>query len=263
MSLVRLVVLSDTHGFHHQLTPVLPPGDILLHCGDFANKGSIDDATDFVKWVSSLQQYPEKYIIGGNHDRTLMVGERAKNSNNDKSTSTRLDLKEIFAKAHDSVRLLQDETITTQHGLTIHGSSWNSCEVDSYTNLSTTVDVWMVHRPPRLDRTNSKKVFPKPRHTPHHFSYGWNGSRAITRTVQTYRIPLCLSGHVHMSRGMLKLLEDHDPRSIFINAASCWSDHEQGTSGVSTPVVIDFHLETKKVWVVQFDPHPSSWRQEK
>ena len=42
--IVRIIVISDTHGEHEMLTHMLPPaGDILIHCGDFANKGNKQD----------------------------------------------------------------------------------------------------------------------------------------------------------------------------------------------------------------------------
>ena len=40
--LVRCVILSDTHGLHWDLDPLpLPRGDVLIHLGDVANRGSI------------------------------------------------------------------------------------------------------------------------------------------------------------------------------------------------------------------------------
>jgi len=35
---MRYVVISDTHNLHQKLT--IPSGDVLIHCGDFTNKGS-------------------------------------------------------------------------------------------------------------------------------------------------------------------------------------------------------------------------------
>ena len=68
---IRLVVISDTHGEHEMLTSILPQGDILIYCGDFVNKGNVQDAERFVHWLSTLNQYGEKIVIDGNHDRSL------------------------------------------------------------------------------------------------------------------------------------------------------------------------------------------------
>jgi predicted phosphodiesterase len=35
---LRLVVISDTHSKHSEIKEI-PLGDVLIHCGDFTNKG--------------------------------------------------------------------------------------------------------------------------------------------------------------------------------------------------------------------------------
>jgi predicted phosphodiesterase len=256
---VRLVVLSDTHGKHDELTHLLPPGDLLLHCGDFANRGSLEDAKNFVQWVSSLHQYPQKLVIDGNHDRTLDDKDTKKSNDPMEIDDPNIDLMQVFAKADPSVRLLQDETFTTKHGLVVHGSSWKSCEEDSFGPLTSGVDVWMFHLHPKLYfapedvRSDSVVVIPEDPH--YSFARGWHGSRTIAKSAKRYKIPLNLSGHVHMSRGMLKL---KDGSSVFINASSSWSNRE-GAKGITAPIVIDFDLRTRQVVGVNLEPHPSSW----
>jgi hypothetical protein len=99
--LVRLVVISDTHGHRDLLTAqkLLPPGDILVHCGDFSHKGFIrQDAQSFRHWISSsLTQYPEKFVVEGNHDHTR------------DDDPDGMNLPAFFADS--GVRLLQDESI--------------------------------------------------------------------------------------------------------------------------------------------------------
>lgn len=62
---MKLVCLSDTHGRHRELT--LPPGDILLHAGDFTRKGRAEEIADFNHWLAGLA-YQHKLVIAGNHD---------------------------------------------------------------------------------------------------------------------------------------------------------------------------------------------------
>jgi hypothetical protein len=71
---VRLVVVSDTHGYEESLTPrgtVLPKGDILLHLGDFAIDGSLKKKNKaiqkFDEWMSR-QPHRTKIVLRGNHD---------------------------------------------------------------------------------------------------------------------------------------------------------------------------------------------------
>ena len=69
---VRLVCISDTHGFEAELT-TLPPGDVLLHCGDFACTPRFDGRTvdaaqkQFDQWLAA-QPHTHKVVIAGNHD---------------------------------------------------------------------------------------------------------------------------------------------------------------------------------------------------
>lgn len=51
----------------------LPPGDILIHCGDMTDTGKASEVDSFVKWFAS-QPHPHKVMIAGNHDITLDEG---------------------------------------------------------------------------------------------------------------------------------------------------------------------------------------------
>ena len=72
---VRLVIISDTHGFESMLTDgrELPPGDVLIHCGDFAVTPRFDGMTveqgqrRFDAWLAR-QPHAHKIVIAGNHD---------------------------------------------------------------------------------------------------------------------------------------------------------------------------------------------------
>jgi Icc-related predicted phosphoesterase len=61
---LRIVCVGDTHGFHRKLT--LPPGDILIHSGDFDGR-SVEEIDDFNAWLGSLP-FEHKIVIAGNHD---------------------------------------------------------------------------------------------------------------------------------------------------------------------------------------------------
>jgi predicted phosphohydrolase len=69
--MTRIVVISDTHGLH--LGVPVPDGDILIHCGDFCNRGTYQDAVRFINW---FQTHPHKHkiFIAGNHDLVLDQG---------------------------------------------------------------------------------------------------------------------------------------------------------------------------------------------
>ena len=46
---VRLVCISDTHGRHQGV--VVPPGDVLLHSGDFSDIGAQKQVESFRDWL--------------------------------------------------------------------------------------------------------------------------------------------------------------------------------------------------------------------
>lgn len=50
---IKVVCLSDTHGFHRYLK--VPDGDILIHAGDFMAHGrAAKEVEDFNEWLGSL-----------------------------------------------------------------------------------------------------------------------------------------------------------------------------------------------------------------
>ena len=50
--------------------PTIPPGDVLIHAGDFSSTGTMPEIEGFKKFISS-QPHPQKIVIAGNHEITL------------------------------------------------------------------------------------------------------------------------------------------------------------------------------------------------
>ena len=44
---VRFVCISDTHAQAEKIRKDLPPGDVLVHAGDFTNTGTPNEVTEF------------------------------------------------------------------------------------------------------------------------------------------------------------------------------------------------------------------------
>jgi len=65
---MRLVLLSDTHGLHKDVQ--VPAGDVLLHAGDFSNRGKFFEVLEAANWLRSLP-HTHKIVIAGNHDLLL------------------------------------------------------------------------------------------------------------------------------------------------------------------------------------------------
>ena len=68
---VRFVVISDTHNLHQHLQ--IPDGDVIIHAGDFTNKGSLREVDAFANWFLGL---PHRYkiLVPGNHDMIMDKG---------------------------------------------------------------------------------------------------------------------------------------------------------------------------------------------
>jgi len=62
---MRLILLSDTHGFHDDLS--IPEGDILIHAGDITMSGTLHEIELFDQFLSQ-QPHRHKIVIAGNHD---------------------------------------------------------------------------------------------------------------------------------------------------------------------------------------------------
>lgn len=62
---MKIVAISDTHEQHKNVT--LPKGDILIHCGDSTNQGSLLKYKDFITWMGK-QDFTHKICIFGNHE---------------------------------------------------------------------------------------------------------------------------------------------------------------------------------------------------
>lgn len=237
-AIVRLVVISDTHGRHHHLTPMMPDGDMLIHLGDFCNKGSEDDAIDFAKWITNQAntKYPEVFVIDGNHDRTL--------ERNLEDDAEALDLQDLFSTAtlatDGRLQFLQDDFVTSKHHrLRLFGASWESCHSGNFPEHFRwgNPDVMLAHINPYIP--NYVKLDDK-------VKGGWRGRRELFTTIQQNKIPLCLTGHVHWSRGVVPYPTDNRGNSImFVNAATLKSQRG-GIVRMNTPVVIDYDVDRKQ-----------------
>ena len=67
---MRIVAISDTHMQHERVE--LPYGDILIHAGDFSNRGTGGEFQTFLRWMEK-QPHPNKLIVPGNHDKFCEV----------------------------------------------------------------------------------------------------------------------------------------------------------------------------------------------
>src|SRR6202012_3131967 len=101
---MEIVHISDTHGDHRKV--VVPPGDILIHSGDFCSYGhDLSEVRDFSDWLNDLP-HEHKIVVAGNHDIIMQENSKAK---------------DIFQLP--DVHYLQDEACIIED-LCIYGTPW-------------------------------------------------------------------------------------------------------------------------------------------
>jgi predicted phosphohydrolase len=212
--MTRIVAISDTHEQHAQV--VVPPGDILIHSGDFTYLGKIPAVANFAKWMGS-QPHAHKICIAGNHELTLQSPYRNMVINL---------LKE------NGITYLEDSGIEINNFF-IWGSPWTPFFNDWAFNLPRRsmelqakwdlipdkTNILITHGPPHgiLDDT---------------INNGSQGCEMLAlRIKQLPNLNLCCYGHLHKNGSGV---EEHNGVK-FVNAAICTDAYKP----TNLPVVID------------------------
>lgn len=210
---MRFVVISDTHTLHENI--VVPPGDVLVHAGDFSLNGRPNEIEQFFAWFAR-QPHPYKVVIAGNHD---LLFESAPGH--------------ARAMVPGNILYLEDSGCEIE-GIRIWGSPWQPFFMDWAFNLETEpelqakwdlipldTDVLLTHGPPFgiLDECYDG------RHV---------GCAALAGAVREINPTLHLFGHIHESYG-----RSRDPTgqagTTFVNACIC----DQVYRPANPPMVVD------------------------
>jgi len=175
------VCISDTHNQHARL--LVPPGDFLLHAGDFTNMGRIEEVIPFLKW---FQKQPHKHRVfcAGNHDWMCQ-----KNP----------DLFATLVKEHaPDCHYLYDQTIELD-GWVLHGSPWSPFFLDWAFNAYRGGDIQ--HYWDKIPDSTQVLIT----HGPPHETLDmveWEGREGCVNLKKTIRtrlksLELSLFGHLH------------------------------------------------------------------
>ena len=207
---MRLVCISDTHTYHPQMD--IPPGDILIHAGDFTHTGHIAQTTDFLTWFAA-HPHPHKLLICGNHDFLFHK-------------------KPAFAKAliPPNVTYLEDQEIVIDD-VRFYGSPWcpragnwafmkdrDQEELKALRDkIPSEIDVLITHGPPKnildMDAMNQSA-----------------GCTLLYQRIQEIKPRVHIFGHIHESYGQV---EEHGIE--YINA-SAWN---YNTNTMNPAIVVD------------------------
>ena len=264
-AVVRLVLISDTHNRHAALTRYLlqslPQNDmpsVLIHCGDFADRGCLDHVQSFCRWLASTDnemskstpglpsRYHDVVIVHGNHDIA-------------RPSAPPIDLRKEFDKCQDEINRRQIPRrlyyLCNQNiqllGMNIHGVTWEASIQNDYSSVKNSPDVLISHVNPYIEAGSITDTD----HTPFLDLRAWQGSRQLTQVATQKRIPLVLSGHVHWGRGVLKTKSG----TCFVNASTT----KPGTKNkgvddeheVTAPVVIDFEVPSRSILSLSCPSH--------
>jgi Icc-related predicted phosphoesterase len=208
--MTRIICISDTHGFYEQV--VVPPGDILIHSGDFGQRGHLSELPRFHDWMAS-QPHAYKIFVAGNHDWCF----------EQEPKKSRALMKNVIYLQDSSVEIL---------GLQIYGSPWQPRFFDWAFNLDRgqplrkiwnkippTTDILVTHGPPFGigDRTARGLSV---------------GCEDLLSRLSEVKPRLHCFGHIHEGRGMSTVGE-----TIYVNASICDERYTPRHEAITVEVV--------------------------
>lgn len=233
---IRFVCISDTHGKIEGSKLHMPPGDVLLHAGDFTQKGHMKEIEKFNSYLGALP-YKVKVVIAGNHDLTFddnITEASLRTFGVQKSTVesylSERGLKSVKQMLTSAIYL--EDSLVTVCGINIYGAPWQPVFCDWGFNLKrgedilkkwqtipTDIDILMTHGPPvgHGDLTGGNNNV---------------GCVELLNTVQKRIKPkFHVFGHIHEGYGVTS-----DGYTTFINASTCTRRYLP----TNAPIVFDF-----------------------
>lgn len=220
---MKLVIISDTHQLHEQVT--LPEGDVLVHCGDFTNRGTDGALKSFLTWLSA-QPHEYKVFICGNHEMGIDRGPNRKQ---------KLELIENFTKENPKMFYLENSEVVI-NGVKFYGSpitpwffdwAWNVRRgapiAAAWDQIPDDTNVLMTHGPPYgiLDRVENDYG-----RDPHQGCFDLR-----ERTKKLSALKVHAFGHLHLQGGNTLDVDG----VTFANAAIC----DDAYHTVHPPVVVE------------------------
>lgn len=208
MSSLRIVAVADTHLYHRDLT--VPDGDVLVHCGDLCQAGTLDELDEGLGWLRSLP-HRVKILVAGNHDWAF------------------LEHPHEARQRLEGIVYLEDAGCT-ELGVHFWGSPWQPAYNDWAFNLlrgaplaakwaliPDRVDVLLTHSPPAGIGDRGPTA-------------GRHGCEDLAARVRVVRPRLHLFGHIHQDGGFWE-----QDGTAFANVTT-WECERQ-------PTVIDLSAE--------------------
>lgn len=224
-SSVRILVMSDTHGLHRTLEQKYPlqEADILVHTGDFTDRGTDEEFADFNNWLGELRpRFKFIVVIAGNHewkavakakqsseiprhikDGTFLLPEYMRRRLSNATHVLHHELVDImgirffgssWCPWHPKEDLDDEHRAMHQPGLALALKKWLSSDRNHhfhrFDEIPNSVDVLLTHGPPKgiLDLMEGTKN-----------CYG--SSAALRQSIEAKKPKVHLFGHCHEQRG--------------------------------------------------------------
>lgn len=207
---MRLVLIADTHSFHKDLE--VPDGDVLIHCGDYSNRGSFCDLCNFNAWLGK-QPHKNKLVISGNHDIFA-------------SSVSKYTVQEFLPNAlylENEVAYINKVTfwgspITPSYGNWAFMKNRGDAISEVWSTIPENTDVLITHGPPQgiLDANINKELC---------------GCYDLRRYIRDKKVRYHVFGHIHEQGGKVTEIDG----TTFINCSVLNEWYEL----VNKPVVID------------------------
>jgi predicted phosphodiesterase len=221
---IKVVTISDTHTYHKSV--VLPPGDILIHAGDFTFRGYEQEVRAFGNWLRMQDQFQHKVVIAGNHDRSF----------EDDPENARKWLLGDDPDTKGVVYLQDSEAALDVRGekFRVYGSPWQpffcnwafnlySDELEEKWDLIPEgLDCLITHGPPYkiLDQTDAGEHV---------------GCRELRTAIERTKPVMSVHGHIHEGFGV-----EQFKSTLVVNASSCTSAYKASNK----PLVFEYENGT-------------------
>ena len=227
-STTTVVCISDTHNYAPR--GALPPGDVLIHAGDWTSTGLAVQIDAFLRWFSA-QPHATKICVAGNHETTMDAPFYAQHWRNfhGKRQNTE-QIRDHVARLAPGVIYLNDTSVTLPSGLTVYGSprtpefcNWAfgyEHDEDVWAGIPDGTDILVTHGPPLgiLDACEDGRHVGCP-HLARH-------------VLERVRPQLHVFGHIHHSYGTTSV-----GGTQFVNAAMCTERYHPDNPPVVVTVV--------------------------
>ena len=209
---LRLVLISDTHGHHDMLQ--VPPGDVLIHAGDFTRYGRHDDVIAFNQWLGTLP-HAFKFVILGNHESNSAW---VKGGAPYTQARCMLSFATLLVNESAEVPIAHEAHDNDVMPLRLFGTNfaWPMAEGEDHPNYSLIpkdTDVLITHGPPKGNVD------------------GMLGCQSLARHVERVRPKVLVCGHIHEAHGV-----EMRAGTCYANAANAKRGH--GQMGWE-PIVLD------------------------